>query len=50
MRRVVIDISCRKNGVKMLAKFAGKDAVTGKKYEAGTEIYYNSNLRAAVIA
>lgn len=50
MKRVSIDISCRKNGKKMAAKFAGKDAVTNKAYEAGTEIFWNSNLRAAVIA
>lgn len=50
MKRVTLDISCRKNGKKIAAKFAGKDAVTGRKYEAGTEIYYNFNSGASVIA
>lgn len=49
MSKLIMDHSIRKNGKPMMSKFSGKDAVSGKPYEAGTEIIYHGGMRAAVI-
>ena len=47
--KLKMDHAIRKNGKRMVSSYAGKDAVTGKEYQAGTEIIWNGNMRAAVI-
>ena len=48
VRIVLMDGRCRRHGRRMHARFAGKDAATGQRFDAGTEIYYANG--AAVIA
>lgn len=47
-RIISTDGGIRRNGRRMISKYAGTDTATGRKFEAGTEIIYSMMGRAVI--